>query len=132
MEGRDVWVNSGKLQTGQDQFLPHQTHSRGRYSQLSGRLRYTHSGVDYGEASPQHHRLNTQCKIHENWLKGFLFITQVARSEYMHLKLSNLPESVVQNYNLVEKPTSDSYVYVEIKRGMYGLPQAGLIVQQLL
>ena len=50
----------------------------------------------------------------------------------MHLKLSNLHESVVQNYNLVEKPTSDNYVYVEIKRGMYGLPKAGLIVQQLL
>ena len=31
-----------------------------------------------------------------------------------------------------EKTTRDGYVYVEIKQGMYGLPQAGLIAQQLL
>ena len=53
-------------------------------------------------------------------------------SKYMHLKLRNLPESVVQNYNLEKKTTRDGYVYAEIKQGMYGLPQAGLIVQQLL
>ena len=28
--------------------------------------------------------------------------------------------------------TKDGYVYVEIRRGMYGLPHAGLIAQQLL
>ena len=53
-------------------------------------------------------------------------------SKYMHLKLRNLPESVVQNYNLEKKTNRDGYVYAEIKRGMYGLPQAGLIAQQLL
>ena len=42
-------------------------------SQLYGRLRYTHSGVDHGEDSPQQYRLNTQCKINENLYKGFLF-----------------------------------------------------------
>ena len=30
------------------------------------------------------------------------------------------------------KATRDVYVYLEIKQGIYGLPQAGLIVQQLL
>ena len=29
MEGSDVWANIGGLQTGQDQSLLHQTHSRG-------------------------------------------------------------------------------------------------------
>ena len=50
----------------------------------------------------------------------------------MRLKLSNLPESVAQYYNLAEKTTRDGYVYVDINRGMYGSPQAGLIAQQLL
>ena len=50
----------------------------------------------------------------------------------MRLKLSDLPESVVQHYNMAENTTSDGYVYVEIKWGMYGLPQVGLIAQQLL
>ena len=64
--------------------------------------------------------------------KDFYLNTPMARSEYMHLKLSNLPKSVVQHYNLAEKATRDGYVYVDIKQGMYGLPQAGLIVQQLI
>ena len=31
-----------------------------------------------------------------------------------------------------DKTTRDGYVYVDIKKGMYGLPQVGLIEQQLL
>ena len=32
----------------------------------------------------------------------------------------------------MEKTTRDGYVYVKIKQGMYGLPQAGIIAQQLI
>ena len=32
----------------------------------------------------------------------------------------------------MEKTTRDKYVYVEINQGVYGIPQAGLIAQQLL
>ncbi|KAL7523922.1 hypothetical protein ACHAXR_000362 [Thalassiosira sp. AJA248-18] len=32
----------------------------------------------------------------------------------------------------MQKATADGHVYVEIRRGMYGLPQAGLIAQELL
>ena len=39
---------------------------------------------------------------------------------------------MVQHYNLEENTTRGGYVYVEIKQGVYGLPQAGLIAQQLL
>ena len=56
----------------------------------------------------------------------------MARSEYMHFKTSDLPESVVQLYNPVEKTTRYGYVYVDIKQGMCGIPQAGLITLQLL
>ena len=65
-------------------------------------------------------------------VKHFYLKTPMARIKYMHLKLSNLPERVAQHYNLEAKSTRDGYVYVEIKRGMYGIPQSGLIVQQLL
>ena len=50
----------------------------------------------------------------------------------MRLKLSDLPKSVVQQYDLEAKSTKDGYVNVEIKRGMHGLLQAGLILQKLL
>ena len=43
-----------------------------------------------------------------------------------------MPDDVVRHYKLADKVTRDGYVYVEIRRGMYGLPQAGLIAQKLL
>ena len=60
-------------------------------------------------------------------IKDFYRNTPMARSEYMHLKLSDLPENVISHYNLEEKVTTDGWAYAEIKRGMYGLPHAGLI-----
>ena len=65
-------------------------------------------------------------------INDFYLNALMDRSKYMRLTLSNLPKSVVQHYNLVEETTRDGYVYMEIKRGMYGLPHAGLIAQQLL
>ena len=65
-------------------------------------------------------------------IKYFYLNTPMARSKYMRLKLSDLPENVISHYNLEEKVTTDSWVYIEITRGMYGLPHAGLISQQLL
>ena len=64
---------------------------------------------------------------------NYLYLnTPMACSEYMHLKLSNLPENVISHYNLKEKVTTYGWLYVEITRGMYGFPHSGLIAQQLL
>ena len=41
----------------------------------------------------------------------------MARKKYMQLKLRNLPNIVVQHYNIGAKATKDSYVYVEINQG---------------
>ena len=65
-------------------------------------------------------------------IKGFYLNTLMTRSEYMRLKLSDLKENVVQQYNLKEKATKGGYVHVEIMGCVYGLPQARLIAQQLL
>ena len=54
------------------------------------------------------------------------------RFEYMRLKLSDLPEDFFERYNLEPKADKSGQVYVEIRRGMYGHPQAGLLYQQLL
>jgi hypothetical protein len=43
-----------------------------------------------------------------------------------------MPDDVIKHYNLTNLAAPDRYVYCEIKKGMYGLPQAGIIVQQLL
>ena len=65
-------------------------------------------------------------------IMDFYLFTPMTCFEYMRLKLSDLPENVVHHYKLNDKVTKDCYVYVEIRRGMYGLPQSGLIAQKLL
>ena len=54
------------------------------------------------------------------------------RYEYMKMKLANFPEEIAELYNLKDKPTNDGYVYAEVRKGMYGLPQAGILEQKLL
>ena len=62
-------------------------------------------------------------------IKDFYLNTPMARYEYMRLKLCDIPEDVTNHYNLETKVKNDRYVYIEIRRGMYGLPQSGLLAQ---
>ena len=50
----------------------------------------------------------------------------------MRLKMADLPKDFIDKYNLQAKVTPDGYIYCEIRRGMYGLLQAGILAQQLL
>ncbi len=65
-------------------------------------------------------------------LKDFYLMTPMTRPEYMRMKIKDLPEDFVIMYNLVDKATSDGFVYIKIQKGMYGLPQAGILAQELL
>jgi hypothetical protein len=49
----------------------------------------------------------------------------------MKMLLSRSPEEIVHKYNL-NTLAVDGWVYIEIRKGMYGLKQAGLIANQLL
>jgi hypothetical protein len=60
-------------------------------------------------------------------IKDFYFNTPMKRYEYMHLKITDILEEIVNKYRLDEKVTADGYNYMEIQNGMYGLPQAGII-----
>ena len=65
-------------------------------------------------------------------IKDFYLNTPMARYEYMQLKLADMPEDVIAYYKLTKIATPDGYIYCKIQKGMYGLPQAGIIAQQLL
>ena len=65
-------------------------------------------------------------------IKNFYLNTPLKRYEYLRLRLDNFPEDVIAQYNLKDIVTSDGYVYIEVRKGMYGLPQAGLLAQELL
>ena len=65
-------------------------------------------------------------------LKDFYLNTPMARPEFIRIKLADIPEDVIERYNLREIVDADGYVYCRVEKGMYGLPQAGIIAQELL
>jgi hypothetical protein len=65
-------------------------------------------------------------------IKDFYLNTPMPRFEYMRLRTADMPDDVIEHYHLRDKATHDGYVYCEMQKGMYGLPQAGIIAQQLL
>jgi hypothetical protein len=65
-------------------------------------------------------------------IKAFYLNTPMAGYEYMRLKLADMPADIIEHYNLKEIATPDGHVYCEIQKGMYGLPQADIIAQELL
>jgi hypothetical protein len=64
-------------------------------------------------------------------IKNYYLGTPPPRFEYMKMLLSRFPEEVFQRYNL-NALAVDGWVYIEIRNGMYGLKQAGLLSNQLL
>jgi hypothetical protein len=61
----------------------------------------------------------------------FYLNTPLGRFEYMVINLSSLPQETIDKYDLI-KLAQDGEVYIEIQKGMYGLPQAGILANELL
>ena len=68
---------------------------------------------------------NAQCIILD--VNDFHLNTPMKRFDYMRSKLNNTPEEIIIKYKLHEIVTEDGYVYWEIQKEMYGLPQVGTI-----
>jgi hypothetical protein len=64
-------------------------------------------------------------------INNYCLGTPLPRFEYMKKLLSRFPEEIVQKYNL-KAIAVDSWVYIETRKGMYSLKQAGLLANQLL
>jgi hypothetical protein len=48
------------------------------------------------------------------------------RKEYMRIPLTSIPQTIIDQYELLAK-AHKGFVLVEISKGMYGLPQAGIL-----
>jgi hypothetical protein len=57
-------------------------------------------------------------------IKNYYMGTPLPWFEYMKMLLSRFPEEIVQKYHL-KALAIDGWVYIEIRKGMYGLKQAG-------
>ena len=65
-------------------------------------------------------------------LKDFYLNTPMDRPEFLRMKLDNFPDDVIKLYNLMDKVDAKGFVILRIEKGMYGLPYAGIIAQELL
>ena len=66
------------------------------------------------------------------YIKDFYLNTPLDKPHFLRMKLSHFPGDVTEHYNSKDKVDAKGTVYVKCVRGMYGLPHAGIIAQQLL
>jgi hypothetical protein len=64
-------------------------------------------------------------------IKKIYLNTPLGLFEYMVINLSSLPQETIDKYDLIEL-AQDGKVYIEMQKGMYGLPQAGILANELL
>ena len=65
-------------------------------------------------------------------ISNFYINSPIPRTEYVKIKISDIPEEIINEYKLPDKVTPHGYVYIMATKGMYGLPQAGLVSNELM
>ena len=51
-------------------------------------------------------------------VKNFYLNTPMVRYEYVKIKIDDIPDEIVVEYDLKGKVTSDGFIYIEIQKGM--------------
>jgi hypothetical protein len=64
-------------------------------------------------------------------VKNFYPGTPMDLCEYMRIQIKYIPSEIIAEYNLLFL-VLDGHVYIEVQKDMYGLPQAGIFVKQLI
>ena len=65
-------------------------------------------------------------------VSNFYLMTPLHHPKFIRVKLSDIPDEVIEEYKLREKATKNGSVYIKAKRGLYSLPQSGLLANKLL
>lgn len=65
-------------------------------------------------------------------LKDHFLASPMNRPEYMKIHRRHIPPDIFEQYKLIDIVTPDGFVYVKIKKGMYGLKQAAILAYQHL
>ena len=64
-------------------------------------------------------------------IKDFYLGTPLPSPEYMRINLDHIPAEVIAKYNM-DKYKLNGAIVVEVNKGIYGLPQAGILAQDRL
>ena len=65
-------------------------------------------------------------------ISDFYLNTPMKRPEFIRLNIKDIPKEIIKEYNLTSIIDPDGSVYIMTVKGMYGLPQSGLIANELL
>ena len=52
--------------------------------------------------------------------------------EYLRIKIIDIPEELILEYGLTGMEDINGWIYLKFFRGCYGLPQAGILANNLL
>ena len=64
-------------------------------------------------------------------IKNMYLATPLDRYEYIKMTVDLIPDNIMDLYNLHNK-VKNGFVYMQIQRGLYGLPQSGILANKLL
>ena len=65
-------------------------------------------------------------------ISKFYLMTPLKRPEYIRINFRDIPDEIIEEYKLKEKPYTKGAVYIVANHVMYGLPQLGLLANALL
>ena len=65
-------------------------------------------------------------------ISNFYLMTPLQRPEYIRIKLADIPQEIIDEYKLKKIADSKGSIYIVANKGMYGLPQSGLLANELL
>jgi hypothetical protein len=65
-------------------------------------------------------------------MNDFYLNTPMEQYKYFRMMLKLFPKDVINEYNLCNKVDTNGNILFKVQCGMYGLPQAGTIAQELL
>ena len=61
------------------------------------------------------------------YIGNFYTNSRLREPEFMKVQISDIPQEIIYEYNVMIYANEDGFVYVEIMGAMYGLKQAGKI-----
>ena len=64
-------------------------------------------------------------------IKDFHLQSVMSKPEYMHLPYAIIPNEITSQYNL-QRLVHNNRIYIKILKGMYGLPQSGMLAYEQL
>eukprot|EP00804_Cyclotella_cryptica_P026321 CCRYP_007641-RA/>CCRYP_007641-RA protein AED:0.40 eAED:0.40 QI:0/0/0/1/0/0/2/0/241 len=80
----------------------------------------------------QQHCVYPKSTVYELDISNFYLMTPLRCPEYICIKLSDLPNKIIHEYQLNDKYTNNGMIFIAVTKGMYRLLQSGLLANELL